>query len=65
MNAKEIRKKNDEDRMWFVRKWANYVKTHPDRVWSKQQNILINSMIHNAKHSSLTLKQYLKMKGEL
>ncbi len=48
-----------------VKKWANYVKTHPDRVWSKQQNILINSLIKNARHSKLTPKQYLKLKGEL
>ena len=56
---------NNEDRMNFVRYWANYVKTHPDKVWSRQQNILINSMIQSAKHSNLTPKQYLKMKGEL
>jgi len=64
-NAKEIRKLNDEDRMWFVKKWAHYVRTHPDKVWSKQQNVLINSLMKNAKHSKLTPKEYLKIKGEL
>lgn len=63
--AKKVRETNDKDRMWFVRKWAEYVKMHPDKVWSKQQNILINSQIQNAKYSKLTPQQYLKIKGEL
>ncbi len=33
--------------------------------WSRQQNILINSMMKNAKNSKLTPKEYLKIKGEL
>lgn len=56
---------NDEDRMWFVEYWANYVRTHPDKVWSRQQKILIDSQIKNARHYKLTPKQYLKIKGEL
>jgi len=64
-NPKEIRKLNNEDRMWFVEYWANYVKTHPDEVWSRQQNVLINSVMQNAKNSKLTGEQYLKIKGEL
>ncbi|MBL7147589.1 MAG: hypothetical protein ISS82_02080 [Nanoarchaeota archaeon] len=58
-------KTNKEDRINFVKYWANYVRTHPDKVWSKQQNILINSGIQSAKHCKLTPKQYLKIKGEL
>jgi len=61
----EFRKLNNADRMWFVKYWANYVKTHPDKVWSKQQNILINSGIQSAKHCKLSPKDYLKIKGEL
>ncbi len=61
----EVRKLNKQDRMWFVEYWANYVKTHPDKVWSKQQNILINSLFKNAKNSKLTKEEYLKIKGEL
>ena len=56
---------NREDRLNYVRYWADYVKKHPDKVWSKQQNILINSVMLNAKHSKLTPKEYLKIKGEL
>lgn len=56
---------NNEERMNFVEYWANYVKTHSDKEWSRQQNILINSMMKNAKNSKLTPKEYLKIKGEL
>ena len=40
-------KNNEEDRMNFVKFWAEYIKTHSDKEWSKQQNILINSQIKN------------------
>lgn len=58
-------KDNKEDRLNFVRYWADYVRTHPDKVWSKQQNILINSAIKNARAVKLNAKQYLKLKGEI
>jgi len=63
-NPEEIRRLNNEDRMWFVKYWANYVKTHSDKVWSRQQNVLINSMFRNAQNSKLTRKEYLRIKGE-
>ena len=53
--------KNQKERMDFVDKWAEYVKTHDDKVWSKQQNIVINSALKSA---SITKEQYFKMKGE-
>ena len=37
--------KNNEDRVWMVKHWANYVRTHPDRDWSEQQKELIDSLI--------------------
>lgn len=58
-------KDNKRERLNFVKYWSEYVKTHPDRVWSKQQNVLINSQIQNARHSKMTPRQYLKIKGEL
>ncbi len=63
-DAEEFRKQNNKDRMWFVEYWANYVKTHPDKEWSRQQNVLINSLMQNAKNSKMTPQQYLKIKGE-
>ena len=53
--------KNQKERMRFVDKWAEYVKTHSDRDWSKQQNVIINS---NLRSASMTKEQFFKMKGE-
>ena len=53
--------KNHEKRIHFVDKWAEYVKTHSDKNWSKQQNVIINSSL---KHASMTKEQFFKMKGE-
>ena len=47
--------------MRFIDKWAEYVKTHSDKEWSKQQNKIINS---NLKSSSMTKEQFFKMKKE-
>ncbi len=65
MRKLKTSKDNRKARLYFVRYWANYVKTHPDKVWSKQQNVLINSLFRNAKNSMLTRKEYLEIKGEL
>ena len=37
------------DRKEFIRFWANYVKTHKDKEWSKQQKKLIDSQIKSAR----------------
>jgi len=58
-------KTNKEDRMNFVKYWADYIRNNKDKVWSKQQNVLINSQIQNAKYFKLSKKDYLKIKGEL
>lgn len=42
---KEFKKKNAEERLKFIDFWAEYVKTHEDKDWSKQQNIIINSQM--------------------
>ncbi len=57
-------KNNQEDRMNFISYWANFVKNNPDQEWGKQQNLLINSQMQNAKHYPFSPKEYLKMKGE-
>jgi len=54
-------KENQEERMNFVDKWAKYVRTHNDRDWSRQQNVIINSCLQNA---LMTKEQFFKMKGE-
>ena len=58
-------KDNREERMNFVEYWAEYVRTHPSKDWSRQQNILINSQIQSARSVKLTPRQYLEIKGEV
>ncbi len=53
--------KNTKERNSFVRKWAEYVRTHSDKDWSIQQNVIINSSIKSA---NMTREQFFKMKGE-
>ncbi len=50
-----------KQREWFIEYWVNYIKTHSDQEWSKQQNILINSMLKSAKQFSR--KEYLELKN--
>ncbi|MFZ3077741.1 MAG: hypothetical protein WA139_04755 [Candidatus Aenigmatarchaeota archaeon] len=59
--AKEI---NKQDRDWYVKFWANYVRTHKDSEWGRQQNVFINSLMQDAKQSKLSAKDYLRIKGE-
>ena len=53
--------KNNKERLDFVQKWAEYVRTHSDKDWSKQQNIIINSSLRSV---NMTREQFFKMKGE-
>jgi hypothetical protein len=43
------KKRNAQERMKLVEKWAEYVRTHSDEEWSRQQNILINSVMQNVR----------------
>ena len=52
---------NNRERLKFVDLWSKYVLEHPDKVWSKQQNVIINSCLRS---SNLSKEDYLKMKGE-
>ena len=65
MNPIKIGKNNSEDRINFVEYWADFVRTHPDKEWGKQQRVLINSMMQNAKQFPLSAEEYLKLKGEV
>lgn len=49
-------KRND-----FVRYWAKFVRNNPDRFWSEQQKVIIDSQLQS---KQLTRKQYLKIKKE-
>jgi hypothetical protein len=52
---------NKKERRSFVRKWAEYVRTHDDKEWSRQQNVIINSSLKSA---NMTREQFFKMKKE-
>ncbi len=54
--------KNQEERLAFVKKWAEYVRTHPDKDWSEQQRVLIDSQLQSAKQKLISVKDYLKIK---
>ncbi len=54
--------RDPKERLKFVRFWANYVKTHSNKVWSKQQNLLINSVMKTMDRSPET---YFKIKKRL
>ena len=56
------RKKNQEERLKFVEFWANYVRTHSDKEWSRQQKILIDSQIKSARKQLIGVKDYLEIK---
>lgn len=49
----------DTSRMGFVRFWVDYIKRTPNKVWSKQQADLINSMLESANQDK---DLYLKVK---
>lgn len=42
---KKFKKKNAEERLKFIDYWVEYIKTHSDKEWSRQQNVVINSQI--------------------
>jgi len=52
---------NNKERINFIYKLAEYVRTHSDKDWSIQQNIIINSALKSA---NMTREQFFKMKGE-
>lgn len=54
------REKNFQSRLEFVRFWANYMKTHTNEDWSKQQAAFINSVLRTANQD---IELYKKIKG--
>jgi len=60
MDSKFDRDKNLKERLNFVRYYAQWVKTVPNEIWSKQQAEFIDSLFDNAKNFSLTPEKYLK-----
>jgi hypothetical protein len=59
-NCKKFCKENQKERYRFIDQWAEYVRTHDDKDWSRQQNVIINSCLRTA---SMTKEEYLVMKN--
>ncbi len=55
-------KDNKQERMNFIEYWAEFVKNNPDKVWSRQQKLLIDSQIKNAQGFKISRKDYLEIK---
>ena len=44
----EDHRRNTEQRRAMIKRWAEYVRTHDDKEWSRQQNRLIDSQLQSA-----------------
>lgn len=60
-NKKSFNKNNLNERLKFVDFWSKYVLEHDDKVWSRQQNKIINSCLRSA---DMTKEVYLSIKNE-
>ena len=43
--------KNRAIRMKFVEDWAEFVRTHPDKEWSSQQKVVVDSQLESVANS--------------
>ncbi len=46
--VEEDRKKNFEQRLRYIEEYADWVKNTPNKVWSKQQKEMIDSVLRSA-----------------
>lgn len=51
-NLEQKKKRNREQRKKFVAEWVEFIKSHPDKEWSRQQNIIVNSQLESAQESN-------------
>ncbi len=57
LNSQEFedkKRQNTEKRRAMIKRWAEYVRTHDDREWSRQQNRLIDSQLQSANDMAAT-----------
>lgn len=57
----EFRERNRKDRLWFVKKQAEWVRSVPNEVWSEEQCKLINALYAHKGQFPLTKEEYLNM----
>ena len=55
--VKNDKMRNFRERIWFIKYWADYIKTHPDKEWSKGQAVLIDSQMMSSRHFYKSLEK--------
>jgi len=63
MELKFSREQNQKERLAFIKRYSEWVKSVPNEIWSKQQAVLINSFLMSSKDFQLDRKAYLMMKN--
>lgn len=51
LNSQEFeadQRRNTDQRRAMIKRWAEYVRTHDDEEWSRQQNRLIDAQLQSA-----------------
>ena len=51
------KEKNFQERLWFLHLYSDWVKSVPNKVWSRQQADFINSLFLNAKNYRLSVDE--------
>ncbi len=59
----DFKEKDQRQRNDFIDLWVNYMKTHSDKEWSCQQNVLINSVLKSS--TQLSREEYLRFKKQI
>jgi len=59
------KERNRKERLAFVERWGDYVRSSDDKVWSSKQAFLINAQMESAKRYGLSAKEYLRLKEEV
>ena len=62
MELKFNREQNRMERLAFIRRYSEWVKSVPNEIWSKQQASLLNSFLTSSKDFQLSRSEYLMMK---
>lgn len=44
-DIRKERQSNFKERIWFLKHWADYIKSHSDKDWSSKQSDFIDSQI--------------------
>ena len=63
MELKFDREQNRNERLAFIRRYSEWVKSVPNEVWSKQQATLLNSFLTSSKNFQLDREKYLLTKN--